>query len=358
MKVSFISWVGHRLREGIVHFQRITSPKAGRRIVMFPCGTPGDSCSRERAYNVGRYLRQLGWRVTIVPCQLELEQRRRILRFEKPDILFIQKGRHPLNFPKLYAVSQVVFDLDDADFLDPKQENQIIQCCEGSDLVICGSKYIEQFCKKYNSNTHVVWTGMNFQNRKNLPPSQRQNIVAWGTSDSVNYVGEREFLGEVMIHLRQKTDFEFWVYGVRNAQALETYVKYLEEHSVKVKLFSQLTLEEYHQSLEKAAVGLHPIAKSSPYSLGKSFGKLNSYMLCRVPIVVENELDYPNFFINAENAMLASDCDEWVEKIYQLLINPALRDKIAQQAQIKFQQELSSDVVAKKFNELLINLNK
>ena len=40
-------------------------------------------------------------------------------------------------------------------------------------------------------------------------------------------------------------------------------------------------------------------------------------------------LDYPDFFRDGENGMLANEPEEWVEKIYQLLVETALRDKVA-----------------------------
>ncbi len=102
------------------------------------------------------------------------------------------------------------------------------------------------------------------------------------------------------IKLREKIDFEFWVYGAKDLQALQPYVNRLAKQNVKVKLFPLLSLEKYHQTLESAAVGLHPICESSLFSLGKSFGKLNSYMLRGVPIVVHRKLDYPDFFRRGE----------------------------------------------------------
>lgn len=283
MSVSFNLGVGRSLREGLLHLKRMAYLKSEKRVVIFPCwGFEEDSSSRERAYNLGESLRNNGWRVTIVPFQLELEQRRRILRLEKPKILYIQKGRHKLNFPELYDVPRIVFDIDDADFLFPddfilpKQKTQVIKCCQGSDLVICGSKFVADFCTQYNPNTHIVWTGMAPQKRDYPPPSQRQRIVAWGTSSSVNYVGEREFLAEVMLKLREKVDFEFWVYGATDFQALQPYVNLLAKHNVKVKLFPMLSFDNYHNSLDNVSVGVHPIGNSDPFSLGKSFGKLNS----------------------------------------------------------------------------------
>lgn len=363
MSVSLNSGIGRRLREGLLHLERVAYPKFEKRLVIFPCWSlEEDSSSRERAYNLGKNLRAKGWRVTIAPFQLELEQRRRILRLEKPKILYIQKGRHKLNFPELYDVPRIVFDIDDADFLwpddftMPKQKMQVIKCCEGSNLVICGSKFVADFCRQYNPNTHIVWTGMAHQERDYPAPSQRRRIVAWGTSNSVSYVGERDFLAEVMVKLREKVDFEFWVYGATDFQALQPFVKDLAKHNVKVKLFPLLPFDEYHNSLENSAVGVHPVGNSDPFSLGKSFGKLNSYMLRGVPIVVHRKLDYPDFFRDGENGMLASEPEEWVEKIYQLLVDPALRDKVVAQVKLDFQRELSSEAAAQKVNSLLETL--
>jgi glycosyltransferase involved in cell wall biosynthesis len=103
-------------------------------------------------------------------------------------------------------------------------------------------------------------------------------------------------------------------------------------------------------------VGLHPVGNSDPFSQGKSFGKLNSYILRGVPIVVQRMLDYPDFFRDGENGMLANEPEEWVEKIYQLLVTPTLRDKVAAQVKRDFQRELSSKAYAQKVHSLLETL--
>lgn len=56
--------------------------------------------------------------------------------------------------------------------------------------------------------------------------------------------------------------------------------------------------------------------------------------------------------------MLASEPEEWVEKIYQLLVDPALRDKVVAQNKLDFQRELSTEAAAQKVNSLLETLLK
>ena len=54
--------------------------------------------------------------------------------------------------------------------------------------------------------------------------------------------------------------------------------------------------------------------------------------------------------------MLANEPEEWVEKIYQLLVETALRDKVAAQVKLDFQRELSSQAYAQKVHSLLETL--
>lgn len=78
-------------------------------------------------------------------------------------------------------------------------------------------------------------------------------------------------------------------------------------------------------------------------------------MLCGVPIVVQRALDYPEFFRDGENGMLASESEEWVEKIHNLLVTPHLRDMLVAKAKQDFKRELSSEAYARKVNLLLDN---
>jgi glycosyltransferase involved in cell wall biosynthesis len=332
------------------------SSRSGKKIVFFPCGALELGSSRYRAYMLGDRLRKLGWVVVVVPCQLELEQRRRILRIVKPNVLFIQKGRHPLNWPGMYEAPHKAFDIDDADFLDPKQHGQVVACCEGVDLVICGSRYVADFCRQYNPNTHVVWTGADAQRRNFPKPSTRRAIVAWATSDAHGFAAERDFLGEVMALVALRTKFEFWIYGVRDRDALSGYTRALESQNVDVRLFPYQPIEEHLSSLEQVAVGVHPIDDSQPYSLGKSFGKLNSYLMSGASIVVQRKLDYPVFFQDGVNGMLADEPAEWAEKIATLLGDGSLRDRMVENARESFERDLTCSVAAAKVDGLLGSL--
>ena len=353
---KLIAWAGHRGREAGIYLRRLGSRRRAKEIVFFPFGDRENVSSRDRVYVLGEELRRLGWGVTVVPKQLELGQRRRVLRLVKPDILFIQKDYHPLNWPDLYEAKHKVFDLDDADFVDPKLHDQVVACCKRTELVICGNRYVADFCRKYNPNTHVVWNGAEARRRPTSPPSTRRPVVAWGSGDSNAYSYEREFLGDVMTLVTRATEVEFRVYGVRDRGALEPFVLRMKQNQVNLKLFPLQPFEQHLLSVQEAAVGVHPVG-NNPFNLGKSFGKLSAYMMCDVPVVVHRKNDFPEFYEDGVNGMLAGDdVAEWAEKIVRILRDPPLRDRLANKAWESYAERLNGRVAAGKVDRLLNSL--
>lgn len=168
---------------------------------------------------------------------------------------------------------------------------------------------------------HVQWTGMNMKSVVFSPPSKRANIVVWGMSGALAYGAERRFIAAIAQLLIERVHFVSWVYGANPHPNLTRFADDLAIRGVKVRLIPPMSFEDYHTSLEHCSVGLHPVAIDSPFSRGMSFGKLNSYMLIGVPVVVQDALDYPEFFTDKKNGMLAAGVEDWVKKYMKFLTN-------------------------------------
>ena len=190
---TLIRYLGHRYREFLVHLQRLRQPGRRPRVVFFPSQMPAEGgSSLLRAFNVAAALRGMGWRTSVVPPQCELVQRRRILRLEKPDVIVLQMQRHPLNRPKFYPGYPAVFDIDDADFLDEKCVDAVRECCEGSAAVTAGSRFVADWCGKFNQHVSVIWTAASVPATRPQPrPRDRQPIVTWAQSVPDRYPAER-----------------------------------------------------------------------------------------------------------------------------------------------------------------------
>ncbi|NTV94220.1 MAG: hypothetical protein HGA75_02255, partial [Thiobacillus sp.] len=173
--------LGQILREaGVYAHQHLNHWPEGRRIAILPSYDKATGSSLLRAWLVGNELVRQGWGVVLVPNQLDLKQRNRLLAHIEPDLIFLQKHRHQFNQPQLYPNYPCVFDLDDADFLDAEIFPIVERCCRGSAAVIAGSHYVADWCRQYNEDVTVVWTGTPYSHGRALSFNwERKGIVAW-----------------------------------------------------------------------------------------------------------------------------------------------------------------------------------
>ncbi len=342
------SRVGHGLRELLVHASRVTQPSRGlRRVVVF-AGDSGPGGSGDlRAGAVARALRGMGWRTVLVPPNLELHQRLRVLKAENPDVILLQQSRHPLNRPRFYPGTPCVFDADDADILDPSCAEDVIECCRDSTAVVAGSRFLAEQFRPYNPEVVVVWTGTYLKPSAGLVPSDRREpIVAWGHSAPLGYPLEAELVRTLVLQLAERTRFSFHLYGVPDdrRREVEGYLAPIRRSGIPVRTFRPLPYRQFVRSLGAAAVGLHPVCTDNPFSKGKSFGKLLAYLAADVAVVTSNAVDHPLFFRSGGNGILVDgDVDSWVEACERLLTHPAIRRRMVEDARVDFLQRLTTE---------------
>jgi hypothetical protein len=344
-------FIGHHLRELIVHGDRLRQPSGRPRLVILPCSSPEVGSSNLRAFQLGKILRGLGWRTSVIPPQCSLRQRKRIISLERPDLILIQKGRHPLNWPKYYPGYPLAFDIDDADFIDDRQVDQVIACCAGSRIVLAGSRFVADWCAQHNDDVEVVWTGGPVLGRTPKPQSSRKAILTWASSDPVGYPEEANLVRGVIERLTPRISFEFWLYGARPSWPRD-YVSSFERLGVPVRVFSYMEYSRFMDSLDEVAVGLNPI-DAEGYSQGKSFGKILGYLATNVAVVASNRLEMPHFFRQGVNGFLADTIDEWVEYTGRLLSEPELRQAIVDRAREDYVAKLSSGAIAEQVDRTL-----
>ena len=355
---SLYSWLGHRGREGLTYLWRLGQPeRKGRRVVILPGDAGPGSGSDLRASALAPELRRLGWRTVVVPAQLELSQRLRIIRLERPNVILLQQSRHPFNRPRYYPDIPCVFDADDADILDPDCREAVIECCNDSVSVIAGSRFLADQFRPYNDRISVIWTTTYLGSSEPFPPNQsRAPIVAWATSNAIGYGPEAKFVREILISLSQKVSFTYYQYGVWDEQREEAdrFLEPIRKCGVPVRTFTTMRYRELVDSLRSVAVGLQPIALEAPFSRGKSFGKILAYLAADVAVVASDNSDHPLFFRDRANGILApNEVDSWVEAIMSLLRDPPLRERLVAQARRDFLTRLTTPVAAQLVSDVL-----
>jgi glycosyltransferase involved in cell wall biosynthesis len=317
------------------------------RLLFFPSGER-EGASLLRAYNIAGALGSLGWLTGTVPGTVNLAGRERIIRRFQPDLLVFQQCRHPLNDGDLAFGIPYVIDTDDADFhLEiPGLAERLERTVRGARGVIAGSRYIRDHHKSSNPNVAVIWTGTPISDCAWPSHSEREAkgppIVAWAQARPVDYDKELEFVAEIDRRLRAKEcHHRLRLYGVdTETDRLELARRFGPD--CLLEFMPTLGYAEFLKSLRDVSVGLCPLISDSPFSRGKSFGKILAYLAAGVPVIASDAADHALLF-DAESGIVSNDSATWARAAQELLADPLKRDRMADHAGILLHERLSLD---------------
>lgn len=302
-----------------------------------------------RAYLLSQALNKIGWRSIVIPPQLGLMQRNRVLRAYRPDVVIVQKCRHPLNKLEFLADYRLVLDIDDADYLDPKLTVQMEAIARQSIGVIAGSRNVAAWAKQFNSNVAVIWTGSKPSDGKKNPHADREKIVTWAQAEPLRYQAEFSFVREVVLSAwRQGSRFKFRLYGWTQESGHES-LKPFREMGIVVETLRPMRYDLFLASLQNVAVGLSfaGFGGGNSYSMGKSFGKILAYLDAKVPVICNDAADHSLFF-DENCGIIANNIEDCAKKLHELIDNPGLRQNISDLAFERFREQLSISAAAER----------
>jgi hypothetical protein len=190
--------IGATARELLLHLSRLTARRGRNKLLVFPSQGPDDGAANLRAYLVARHIRPLGWEALVCPKHLSLVQRQRVARVFRPDAILMQSARHPLNRPRYFPGTAVLFDIDDADYISPYSKGAVDECLHDAAAVVAGSRAVAAYCGQINSHVDIVWTGSPVSDKLPEPQNSRSSTVTWAASSPLGSPREAEFLLEVL----------------------------------------------------------------------------------------------------------------------------------------------------------------
>lgn len=305
-----------------------------------------------RIYAVSAALRHLRWKTAVLPATLTLNQRWRLLSRFAPDFVVMQGARHALNRPGLYPGYRIVYDMDDADFHLPHLAELVSEAMGGVELVLAGSRYVADWCSAQRVPARVVWTGTPPSRGQSTAQAQRGPVVAWAQSAPVDYVEERAFVADVMARVSaRRPDVRLRLFGRKPEDDMGILAPF-ETAGVAVEWLPMMPYPRFLRALESAAVGLSPICTGSPFSRGKSFGKVLAYLDRRVPVVASDEADHALFFTR-DTGILSNDPTVWADEIVRLLADPGARQAMADAGAGALRERLSVEAAARHVDRAL-----
>lgn len=329
----------------------------GPRVLFFPSDRP-EGASLLRAWLMAEALGAFGWQAAAVPPILKRGGRRRVVRLFRPDLLVFQQCRHALNDGAQAFGRPYVLDTDDADFYltVPGLAERLERTSRGARGVIAGSRFLRDWHAGRNPRTGIIWTGTPISDGRRPPHAERAPdgvpVLAWAQAKPLTYTEELAFVLDLARRLQRRgTGFRLRFYGI----ATEDEARALRDRipaGIPVELIAPLSYPEFLVSLREVAVGLSPIIASSPFSRGKSFGKILGYLDARVPVITSDEADHALFF-TPETGVVSNDPDRWETEAARLLASPAARDAMSAAAFETFTRELSLTAAAAKTDRVL-----
>lgn len=306
-----------------------------------------------RIYNIATGLRPLGWRAVVLPPRLTLAQRQRFLQRLAPDVVVMQGVRHALNRPAFYADWPIVLDMDDADFhlprfLDPLQEAMGHVAC-----VTAGSAYVADWCLGAGAaEARVIWTGTPPTARVPVPAAHRPPVVAWAQTRPMTYRREAALVADVMRRLAARRPGVTLRLYDRQAGDDPGFLDLFRAPGLSVEWVESCRYDAYLASFDDVAVGLAPLSPETPFSRGKSFGKVLAYLDRQVPVVGSEACEHGAFF-TAETGVITNDVSDWVDALDRLLGDPSARDGLAKTAHAAFLERLTTKAAAGAMDRVL-----
>lgn len=252
---------------------------------------------------------------------------------EKYDRIFIQREAYFLGTTffefLLSKKAPIVYDFDDSIWLpnisesnkkfsflkNPYKTKQIIKLASN---VIAGNQFLADYALKYNPNVTMIPTCVDTQKFKPVERIASHDKVIIGWSGSHTTIPHFELLLSTLQKIKIKfgDQIDFLVIGDPHF--------YFPALNIRGIAWTESS-EVY--SLSKIDIGIMPLPNDE-WSMGKCGFKGIQYMSMGIPTIMSTVGVNTEIIQNEINGFLASNEDEWLQKLTLLIENPDLREKI------------------------------
>ncbi len=298
--------------------------------------------SRYRVFQFIKPLEQLGYRCCLIPAPQGNPWKRLAYIPHlfwlaiQCDVLFIQKRTLPLWLLKpLKAInSHILYDFDDAIFLQPRQKARLERMLRMSMVVIAGNEYLATYARQYNPRVVVVPTVVD-TDRYRPPDGERHSgdsrvILGWIGSDPT--CGNLELLLPVLGWLAKK-------YGECIVMKIVAGRNWLVDCPIPLE-FTPWRLETSLMELQRFDIGLAPLADNE-WNRGKCGLKLIQYMAVGIPAVASPVGVHVQILEHGRSGFLAGSIQEWQNSLATLIEDNLLRLQMGEEARRRVEAHYS-----------------
>jgi len=271
----------------------------------------------------------------------------------------------PSFFEWLYRKSskKVIYDIDDLVYLPSssskvnslisgiKGKNKPIFLMKVADHVITCTPYLDNFVKSYNKNTTDISSTINtaeYRPKQDYNIRNQKIILGWSGSHSTSkYL---HLLEPVFYSLkRDNVPFKLLVMGDP-----DFYIEGIETEALPWQKSYEV------ETINRFDIGLYPLPDEQ-WVYGKSGLKALQYMAAGIPTVASAIGTNFRIIENGQTGFIASNKEEWLLYLKQLIYNEDLRKKIghagAALVEEKFSINANKDTYLKILQDVIANQN-
>lgn len=283
----------------------------------------------------------------------------RVLMAPFYDIVFLQRDLLSLNafpwelwglntFPWLEILlrklsKRLIFDFDDAIFV--YKQRKISTIVAMSDFVVVGNKYLKEYAQKYSSHVEIIPTPVDTD--KYFPPgkqNRQEKEVTIGWMGSWSNVKEIQILAPSLKKVSEKHNFRFTI--ISNFLPSLNFLNELDF------TFHAWKPEKEVEELQSFDIGVMPLFDNQ-VNRGKCPLKALLYMAGGIPVIASPVGINREIIIDGVNGFLASDEEDWVEKLSRLIEDKHLREKMGTAGRKTVEEKYSVRANFSKFLHIL-----
>lgn len=255
----------------------------------------------------------------------------------KYDYIFVQREAYMLGtafFEKMYAKkSKLIFDFDDSIWLldvsqankkfaflkNPNKTSEIIKVAH---LIVAGNEYLANYAKNFNKNVVIIPTCIDTEEYKRINgyKEKENGKVCIGWSGSQTTIEHFRAFEPILKKIKEKYKGKIYFKVIGDSMYKNI------DLSIKGKEWKRAT--EINE-LEEIDIGIMPLPHDK-WTEGKCGLKGLVYMSMEIPAIMEKVGVNKEIVNDSQNAFLAGNEEEWIEKLSILIDDFDLRKKIGE----------------------------
>ena len=313
------------MKVGFVPLYNISGPSSRYRVFQFiaPLSHQGFSCSIIEAPE-GDNRKRASYPARLFALALQ------------SDVLYIQKRTFPSWVLGILQClnPHIIFDLDDAIYLQSWNTTRVRQILQKSRDVVAGNQVLADFARQYNPNIHilptVVDTGHYQPTSGEHHPGDPRTVLGW--------IGIDPNRGD-LAHL--KSVFDWIVERYAGSVVLRTVGRRPLEIDTKLEVeFGPWTLKSSLKSLHSFDIGIMPLDDTS-WNRGKCGLKLIEYLAVGTPAIASPVGVNSEIIRDGETGFLAKNTSDWQKSLACLIEDQELRSRLGQSGRQHVEQHYS-----------------